>query len=251
MLTTQPLGRTNNAGTTAAFTVNATGTPPFSFQWQKDGVALTDGGNVSGTKSATLTVSNLLKADEGVYRFVVTNAAGFAVSDEARLIVIDPVIVIQPEDCIGIPEFSATFAVVGAGTALQYQWQRNSTNLAGATHASLVVSNLSGLDDGGIYRVVVSNAFGSVISSNATLSLDWSLRFIKSTLNSHGLFQARLVAPPGSNVIFQDWHEGSPWTSFATNSAANGIIEITTPMIQPDTNGALPAVRFYRARLAP
>ncbi len=101
---------------------------------------------------------------------------------------------------------------------------------------------------------MVSNSFGSVVSSNATLTLDWSLRFVEWCLNSNGLFQARLYAPPGSNVIIQGLLQGSPWTSFATNSAFHGIIEFTDPMIYPDGNlpdGPYSTNRFYRAWLAP
>src|SRR5205823_11235480 len=39
-ITTQPASRTVNAGQTAAFTVTATGTAPLSYQWQKNGTAI-------------------------------------------------------------------------------------------------------------------------------------------------------------------------------------------------------------------
>src|SRR5262249_55720803 len=143
-----------------------------SFQWQKNGVNLNDAGNVSGAKTATLTLSNVLKGDEGNYRVAITNTDGLTVSDEAPFAVIDPVIVAQPTNSYAVAGSNATFAVVGAGTGLEYQWQLNTTNLAGATRTSLVVSNVSWLDDGGVYRVLISNSFGSMLSSNATLSLD-------------------------------------------------------------------------------
>jgi hypothetical protein len=254
IITLQPASRTNSAGTTATITVSATGTAPLSYQWQKGGVNLTNGGNVSGAATTTLTISNVRKDDEGVYRVAVGNAAGLTLGDEALLSILDPVILTQPTNQYAVAGSNAEFAVVGAGTALEYQWQLDTTNLADATNASLVISNVSRFEDGGVYRVIVSNCFGSVVSSDATLSLDWSLRFLKCFVNSEGVFQGRLVAPPGSNVIVQSWLQGSPWTAFTTNSASNGIIEFTDPMLSPDTEGVYFPVstnRFYRALLAP
>src|SRR4029079_4731971 len=66
---------------------------------------------------------------------------------------------------------SASFAVGASGSnPLYYQWQFNGTNLAGATDAVLQVTNIQ-LSDTGPYRVIVTNTYGSVISSNAVLAL--------------------------------------------------------------------------------
>jgi hypothetical protein len=46
-----------NAGANVTFNVAATGTEPFSYQWQFNGADLTDGGRVSGTKTATLSIT--------------------------------------------------------------------------------------------------------------------------------------------------------------------------------------------------
>ncbi|MBI4663292.1 MAG: hypothetical protein HY735_31205 [Verrucomicrobia bacterium] len=53
---------------------------------------------------------------------------------------------------------------------LQYQWQRNRTNVPGATSPVLTVTNIQ-LADAGSYRLVVSNAFGSVASPPSYLSV--------------------------------------------------------------------------------
>jgi uncharacterized repeat protein (TIGR03803 family) len=86
-LITQPLGQTNSVNATAAFSVTAQGTPPLSYQWQKGGTNLHDLGNVSGSGTATLALSNLALADAGNYRVVVTNAAGSVTSRVAVLTV--------------------------------------------------------------------------------------------------------------------------------------------------------------------
>jgi hypothetical protein len=63
VINTQPASRTNDAGTTATFGVTATGTAALSYQWMKNGTAsLTNGGNVSGATTATLTLSQVTLA---------------------------------------------------------------------------------------------------------------------------------------------------------------------------------------------
>jgi hypothetical protein len=70
-----------------------------------------------------------------------------------------------------------TFEVTAGGIApLSYQWYFNGTNLpGGATNDSLTLENVQTNDAGG-YSVVITNVAGSVISSNATLTvMSWTV----------------------------------------------------------------------------
>ena len=85
---------------------------------------------------------------------------------------IAPYIVTQPSSqTIGLGA-DAAFSVVAGGTEpLSYQWSFNgSTPLAGATNASLTISNAQPSNSGN-YSVIVSNAYGSAASQDATLSV--------------------------------------------------------------------------------
>ena len=85
-MTVHAVDQTNIApGSKVSFSVTATGTAPLSYQWQKDGVNLTDGGSITG---ATLTITGVMESDEGGYRCVVTNIAGMDTSNIAVLTVI-------------------------------------------------------------------------------------------------------------------------------------------------------------------
>jgi len=66
-------------GGTVTATATASGTAPITYQWFKDGVALT------GATSATLSLSNASLADEGFYLCRATNTAGTALSTVAQL----------------------------------------------------------------------------------------------------------------------------------------------------------------------
>lgn len=83
-----------------------------------------------------------------------------------------PVIVTQPVSAsVGEGE-RAEFEVAASGTApLSYQWQRDGQDIEGATAEQYTTPALAAADDGAVFRVVVSNAEGSVTSSDAALSV--------------------------------------------------------------------------------
>ncbi len=92
-IVSQPQSVTNNVGATVKFTVKPFGTSPLTYQWLKDGVALTDGGIISGSSTASLTLSSVSSADQGGYSVIVSNALGSAASTVATLTVrFDPAV---------------------------------------------------------------------------------------------------------------------------------------------------------------
>jgi glucose/arabinose dehydrogenase len=65
----------------------------------------------------------------------------------------------------------APFSVTAGGTApLRYQWQRNDTNISGATAPSHTFT-AAAADNGATYRCIVTNDFGSATSNRATLTV--------------------------------------------------------------------------------
>jgi hypothetical protein len=82
-----------------------------------------------------------------------------------------PTITAQPASRTVAVGQTATFSVAATGSQpLSYQWQRGTTNIAGATSASYSLVAAAG-DNGATFRVLVTNAFGSVTSSSATLTV--------------------------------------------------------------------------------
>jgi hypothetical protein len=68
---------------------------------------------------------------------------------------------------------TATFSVVAAGTApLSYQWQKNNTNISGATSATYTAPATVSGDNGATFRVIVSNSVTSITSNAATLTVN-------------------------------------------------------------------------------
>ncbi len=168
----EPSSLANDAGTTAALAAVGGGTEPLGYQWLKNGVPLVNGGNVTGALTPTLTLSNLLKADEAQYAVVVTNASGSVTSLVATLTVNDPAVTAQPASQQTEQGQSATLSLKAAGTEpLSYQWLKDGTVLPWATASALTLTNLQGADAGN-YSVVVSNVYASVTSAVAVLTVN-------------------------------------------------------------------------------
>jgi|GEM_PF-307023 len=166
-ITAGPLSQTVNDGATVTFSVTATGTQPFSYQWKKNGT------DILGATSATLTLNAVSLASAGNYTVAVTNVAGTVTSATAILTVnaVAPSITTPPAAQTINVGSNATFTVVASGTApLGYQWQKGTVDIPGATSASYTVTNAQ-TTDAGNYRVVVSNAAGSVTSAAAALTV--------------------------------------------------------------------------------
>ena len=168
VVATQPLNQTTYAGMMVFFTANVLGLRPLVYQWQFNGT------NIDGATNALLTLMNVQPTNTGSYNLVISNAFGTITSSNASLTVVavPPTLVLQPTNQVALPGSNATFTVA-AGTGpipIFYQWQFNGTNIAGATNDSLTLTNVQ-FTNQGIYQVVVSNAFGTTISSNATLTV--------------------------------------------------------------------------------
>ncbi len=84
----QPTDQTNGvfAGDNVIFTVQATGTSPLSYQWRKNGVAISGVTNPSALTNQ-LSLTQVQTSDNGSYTVVVTNIAGAHTSSVAQLIV--------------------------------------------------------------------------------------------------------------------------------------------------------------------
>ena len=187
----QPTNQTASAGQTVQLTVSATGTLPLFYQW-KAGVTnsgvytnLTDGGQISGSATNTLTLTSVTLSNAADYLVIITNLFGAATSSVATLTVTQapPSIVTQPVSQMLYTSQTAQFTVAAGGTPpLYYQWKAGVTNsgvytnltdggqISGSATTNLTITNLT-LGNAADYRVVVSNVVSSVTSSVVTLTV--------------------------------------------------------------------------------
>jgi Bacterial Ig domain/Immunoglobulin domain/Immunoglobulin I-set domain len=164
-IVSQPQSISVAVGGGANFNVLATGTAPLAYQWTFNG------SNIVGATRASLTFSNAQPSNAGVYAVSVSNVAGSVTSSNATLTVVGvaPMIVSQPVDVNAIQGANVSFSVQASGSQpMNYQWSLNGSTLPGATGSSLVLNNVQ-TNAAGNYTVSVTNAYGSVDSSNAVL----------------------------------------------------------------------------------
>ena len=169
-ITTQPANQSVVTGSTATFTVTATGGAPLAYQWKKNGT------DISGANSSTYTTPATSMGDNAaVFAVVVSNSAGTATSTEANLAVTAtaeaPTVTTQPADQTVITGASASFSVSATGTSpLDYQWKKDGIAISGATSSTYTIAATS-LTDSAVFAVVVSNGAGTATSSDARLTV--------------------------------------------------------------------------------
>jgi Concanavalin A-like lectin/glucanases superfamily/Immunoglobulin I-set domain/Immunoglobulin domain len=155
------------AGDTVTLNVDAGGTPALSYQWRKDGSP------ISGATTNVLTLAGLTTQDSGNYDVVVSNPVGAATSQPATLSVnpaATPLVDQPPAGRTLYPGATLNLSVVAEGGALQYQWQKDGADIAGATDSSYVVDSVTP-NDGGNYQVVISDSAGSTTAGPVSITV--------------------------------------------------------------------------------
>ncbi len=233
-ITTQPSSATITAGQTATFSVTATGTAPLTYQWKKNGTAIT------GATAASYTTPAETTADNGAqFTALVSNSAGSATSNAATLTVnpapVAPSITTQPSSITIIAGQTATFSVIATGTApLSYQWSQNGSAISGATSSSYTTPAETIAANGTQFTVVVSNSVGNVTSNAATLTVNPapvapSITTQPSSVTiTAGQTATFSVTATGTAPLSYQWNQNGTAISGATSSSYTTPTETTS-----------------------
>ncbi len=251
------------SGTNAVLTISPTGSAPLRYQWFKNGVALVDGGNVSGATTNVLKITSLTTNETAVYNVLVSNPVGRATSPPTALTVfVPPVITASPVSQTVRSGRRVSFGTSATGTApLRCQWYKNTKVISGATNFVFTIANAKATDMA-TYYAVVANFAGSATSAKATLTVtsggngggNDNLRtqtslttlslppFITNvSRNSAGGITLNASGTAGANYILQASADLKSWTNISTNTAdASGQWQATDP------DAATLPTRFYR-----
>ena len=144
-----------------------------------------------------------------------------------------PTITAQPQDQTITVGQDASFSVSATGTSpLGYQWSFNGTNIPGATDSSYTRYSAQPTDAGN-YAVTITNMAGSVLSSNALLTLQGVLTIIAPPTNlavCAGSPAVFTVEASGLDVTYQWQGSGDGGITFtnlsstATNASYTNLI---------------------------
>ncbi len=170
-IASQPQDQNKAIGETVTFDITVGGGNIESYQWYKSGVQLEDEGNISGSNTATLQITNLSKTDAGNYKCKVIGKCSEVESEIATLkVAVKTVLSVQPESKTLCEGEEASFNITATGDNLSYQWQKDNTDISGATSNSYTISAITS-SDAGEYRCVVIGDGGIVTSDAATLTV--------------------------------------------------------------------------------
>jgi hypothetical protein len=232
---TGPTNVTVLAGGTAIFNVSGgSGTPAPAYSWKKDGVPVSNGGNISGASSPTLTITSCAAGNAGTYSCLVSNIGGVALATATLSVTIPPTIDSQtpPGGPVsagagGTVNFSVT---AHATHPINYQWSKSGTgnltdngHFTGTTTSTLTINTLVA-GDAGSYSCHLSNADGATDSAAVSLSIASGPTITLQPTNQ--------VVPFGSNVSFVVSAAGSSlvyrWSQGATPLNNGGRISGAT-----------------------
>jgi len=177
---------------------------------------------------------------------------GFGLDDVSVVAVFPPSVTSQPTNLTLVTGGTAVFSAMASGTGpLAYQWTYNGTNLAnspgvsGAATTNLTLTDVS-TNSTGNYWLVVTNAYGSITSSVATLTVVLPPSIVGIAANPDGSVTLSLAGSPGTSCILES----------TTNLASpTGWLPVTTNVFEPtgvwqfnDTGTADYPQRFFRLK---
>lgn len=215
VIVTQPAGVNVEDSQPASFTVSASGTAPLTYQWQKDGVDLANGPNITGATGATLSVLHAGFGDAGNYQVIVQNPCSSVTSIDAPLIV-----------TCALPQQQARFApeTGSAGLAGSASALRGTRAVVGAwgdaqngpqSGAAWVYEQMGGVWQPGTKLTPQDG------SANAYDEFGWSVAVDGDTVVVGARYdQASFNYNAGSAFVFE--RSGGVWTQTARLTAADG-----------------------------
>jgi len=183
-------------GQSALFSVtHSGGTPPLTYQWKKNGI------NINGATAQSYETPAVDLADNGAqFSVKITDSFNqYVESNQAHLTVYGPPVISgHPENKSVYIAQSASFSVAASGEDLSYQWQKNGSDIPGATSSSYITPLVT-LDDNSFqYRCRVTNPAGSVYSSSAQLTVLSNTMQVSVTKATGGGLEGGIVTVNGN-----------------------------------------------------
>jgi hypothetical protein len=174
----QPQNSELCSGSTGSLGVSVSSNIPgvqYSYQWMKDGKAISNNGTYQGTSSSMLSISNADASVAGDYTVLVTaSPTGATINSNAATVTVisAPAISTQPANvsvCVGSP-FNMT--VAGSGGTISYQWKVNGITVPGQSTNRVDVPAADMTMNGAKVTVELTNNCGSTTSAEAMVTVN-------------------------------------------------------------------------------
>ena len=245
-ITTQPANVNACTGMPVNFDLIASGAG-LTYQWKKNGVAMVDGGNISGATTSSLVLTAAVLSDAATYTCDVFSSCGPPVVSNNAVLTVSPSSVAfttQPFSSVICLNQQASFSLSATG-GLSYQWQykptggvyadiANGGSISGATSTTLVINNAQFINRGN-YRCIVASGGCSGGTASAAASLSFETPMIVSEPLSQSLCTGQgasfVVVALGNNLSYQWFKSGSlmgniPYKVVGANKSTMQIFDI-------------------------
>jgi hypothetical protein len=211
---------------TVQFSVAVSGTPPFSYQWKSNTIAIT------GATNTTLTLNNISAASAGTYSVAITNQFG-GVSTNATLTVITPTpgtyeaaaINLQPQVYLRFSDINNTNLVLNEGAlgtpanGIAEGAYVATTGPLPPSYPNFEATNPAVQYDGADTDVVIPPLNLSTNTGNTVSMSAWIYCYGTQTAYSGILFERGgdasglqvQVDINGNNILSYDWASGNRW----------------------------------------
>ena len=155
-----------------------------------------------------------------------------------------PVITNQPASWSAVATDNVSFSVGATSPyALSYQWLGNGTNLTGETSATLTLNSVDLTNNNTTYECVVTNNYGAVTSSIATLTVTstpelpvfGSVQNLTNAVGNNQIITLHLTGGTDPKGGYQWFHNG---TSLTDAGEYSGTATSTLSITQASTNDA-------------
>ena len=253
VIVTQPLGVAPNIGTNVSLNVVATAVPAPTYQWYFNGLAVVNGGNISGAQTSTLSINTVQTSNFGAYTVIVSNPLGNVTSATAAVGNLALQFVTQPVG--GTVKANTTLNLVALAVGLPtptYQWflngniVSNSGVFSGATNSTLTITGITAAQ-GGSYYVVATSGNATKQSNTAAVAVSPLITgqpVSQSVVSfSNVKFTVKVVA--GGTTTYQWYFEATKATKFVAVKVGPWIKGPTTTTLTITRAGAQFTGKYY------
>jgi hypothetical protein len=224
VMVTEPIASANCSGETATFTVVATGAG-LTYQWYQDGAPLADGGRISGATSATLTITNTVTADAGVYEVEITPACGSPIASDGTSIL---TMTQTPSANAGAPIsicVGSDINLVGTtdvGTTFSWTGPNGFSSAIASPSITSAAANASG-----VYTFTTTNGTCSSASSTVNVAVNANPASVVATSSVPDVclastFNLGVTANTAPVVLVNETFEGGLGSFTAVNNSTGG-----------------------------
>ena len=143
-----------------------------------------------------------------------------------------PLILAQPQSQVVANDSQVSFSVAATSVyVFGYQWEKNGTNISGATGSALALNDVQASDQAN-YCVILTNQYGAVTSAVVTLTVQVGGPFRISSFTEDGLLRWTNAFSAGVCTVESASEPGGPWLPllnyFTTNASGTASLESPT-----------------------